>query len=717
MINVLSIFIPKKSRLLCKLLLFILFSGLSSSFLIHAQEKQRLEGLDFVLLSSDKPWLVSLVTPVIAKIHEDSKSKIPGLVLKGDFSNPKNLAFLTKQKQALLLIEESDHLPLSWKNISQERFSSKKHPTTIGAFLAHRFWKKSDRLVIAFLDSPKDMIKGSLLAAYWKVPFIPIKKTESPLQIKRNQEKISRIISSLGTKEVFIADNDTEKISLYLGNTNFKRTILTSTELEKSLRQAAPSKIKNLIVTNILPQENNVQQTAWLAPYLALAHQGSIVYTETSNPKEAEKKVLSYIDQHKIFPRNITLLASYFNLGVITMNDPNILGEYEVEIEPCSYHESKAISWGVGRIASDNVEEASLLITRSLWRKGLLGKQKKQVLMVANDGGDLPFAETISRATAREFKNHRIAVDQYYENPSNMPSILKTADNAQLIIFEGHVNNQYIFPSEDDEEEILRMEDGDVYLPFLRYETETRDLKGLALVVLQSCHSLEEPTARSIFEAGGVGLVGSVTNIHSASGSAFIKAFCDNLLYRRCTVGEALRDARNYFLCLARLKLGREHSQIAKVMRVALSFRFWGDPELRLHLSSQKAPLRSPIKAKFTPQHNIRIHTPEKHLAKSKTEQYFTRMFPACSLAGIVKRLKKREDRRLMVFYFFRLKLPKDFRHFSEKDLRREQDPDFRSVYMLDYFERALYVLYFPKKDEAKDSILLKFTRNKPSEK
>ena len=94
----------------------------------------------------------------------------------------------------------------------------------------------------------------------------------------------------------------------------------------------------------------------------------------------------------------------------------------------------------------------------------------------------------------------------------------------------------------------------------------------MPLVILQSCHSLEEPVTQQFLQLGGVGLIGSVTNIHSASNSTFIKALCDSMLYQGAPTGEALRDARNYYLCWRDLKAKRGHTELAKVHRVALSF-------------------------------------------------------------------------------------------------------------------------------------------------
>ena len=97
-----------------------------------------------------------------------------------------------------------------------------------------------------------------------------------------------------------------------------------------------------------------------------------------------------------------------------------------------------------------------------------------------------------------------------------------------------------------------------------------------------------------IDELGGVALVGSVTPIHSGSGSALVKALSDAVLYRGATLGEALRDAQNYLFCLEDLKARRGQKEQAKSRRVALSFRLWGDPELRVLAGVGRAGRPSP---------------------------------------------------------------------------------------------------------------------------
>jgi len=209
---------------------------------------------------------------------------------------------------------------------------------------------------------------------------------------------------------------------------------------------------------------------------------------------------------------------------------------------------------------------------------------------------------------------------------------------------------------------------------------------------------------------GCIALVGSTTNVHSASGSAFVKVLVDGILYRNATLGEALRDARNYFFCLADLKVRRGHSQQAKACRVSLSFRLWGDPELRVFPRELRPPRRPPPKAAWEENGKLRVTLPGRRLPTARTQQYLARLFPGAEAAGIVKRLKKREARRISPIYYFRLKLPAGFAADDLEGLVRDGQATTRGVFRLDDGNRFLHGVYFPCKETRNEDFLLRLT-------
>ncbi|MFH1732784.1 MAG: hypothetical protein ABIF82_14190 [Planctomycetota bacterium] len=236
-------------------------------------------------------------------------------------------------------------------------------------------------------------------------------------------------------------------------------------------------------------------------------------------------------------------------------------------------------------------------------------------------------------------------------------------------------------------------------------------LDGMPLVILQSCHSLEENTARVVFRRGGSGLIGSVTNIHSASGSSLIKAFCDGVLYRGETAGEALKNARNYFMCLAELKAKRGHKEQDKVYRVAMSFRLWGDPEMQVIHRDPAKPKLKPVSFTWAEPDRLVVAVPRHRLPNVKTDKYEARMFPNSGAAGIVKRLKKQPQRRLMPIYFSTLTPPEGFVKAGFSAVNRAEDKNPRSVFLLDDHCRSLCILYFPETEKARAAFTLQFRK------
>ena len=239
--------------------------------------------------------------------------------------------------------------------------------------------------------------------------------------------------------------------------------------------------------------------------------------------------------------------------------------------------------------------------------------------------------------------------------------------------------------------------------------SDREPLKGLPVVILQTCDSLDGDMMRRIHELGGVALVGSTSHIHSASGASLIKAVSDGLLYRGESLGEAMRDAQNYFFCLQDLKNGRGHSQQAKSQRVALSFQLWGDPELKVFAREVKRPKAKPVSIEWRGADELAVAVPSRRLETAETEKYFVRMFPASQTAGLVKRLKHRPVRRVTPTYFFRLPLPQDFAGRGFGALARPDDEPNRAVFRVDPLGRFLYVLYYPKEEKPNETFSLQF--------
>jgi hypothetical protein len=234
------------------------------------------------------------------------------------------------------------------------------------------------------------------------------------------------------------------------------------------------------------------------------------------------------------------------------------------------------------------------------------------------------------------------------------------------------------------------------------------ELEGCPLVILQSCSSLRGEAASAAMRAGACGVIGSVTGIHSASGSSFVKAWSDAVLYHGTTAGEAMRDARNYFLLLARLKEARGHREQAKVLRVGLSFRLWGDPETVVLPEIKGQPTRRPITGMLQGR-QVTLRLPRRKLPEARTSRYVVRAFPGSQTAGIVKRLKDKDYRRLMPVYFLRLDRPAGLSMDNRQALARQGDTDRRAVFSTDPLGRYVYVLYLPDEERGREKVTLEF--------
>jgi hypothetical protein len=732
----------------------------------HIRVKNSNKPLDLIAIPEEEEWLALVAAPIAARIKNQRKMPIV-VVVPSDPSE--------KQRRLIEQLKfKSNSFAVFSQNPNRDLFDAPDYSpvrlqvarpnlTQTSILLVKSYWEKADTAVIAFTREPEAAILASTLAAHLCMPFIPYES-------RRSSGELSRALDALDVKTVLFCtnelDDDESVTSSRLGHfASFRQKVefLNCPTINRRIINLLKIKnIHNLILTRVPEPESDVGAQSWIGPYLSVMRGAPVVLCSSSDGITAEEQVYALIMSNSLRPRTLTILGDYDSIGSITVRDEENLDDYELNVDPCSRPLQGAAAMGVGRIPFTELWACSVMLARGLAREYILQNSKPQVLMVANPNsqyGSLPLAETVSRATAEEFKNLKITINEFYGVGSNSPDIVEAAKKAHLIIYQGHISDQQLF---QDPSDIFEFEEGyeedleyitsddlivnsavsgedticvsdetssdfssnqtnvygdlpislssEVGISLLESYDQIEQLEGLPLIVLQSCHSLEEDIANKVFNLGGIGMVGSVTNIHSASGSAFIKAFCDGLLYRSDTVGEALRDARNYFLCLTELKRKRNHTQMAKVYRVALSFCLWGDPELRFTTDLTKRPRRRLVSATFIDHDTIRISTPKIRLPQSRTIKYFIRNFPGSEVAGIVKRIKNEEIRRIKPIYFSRLPLPNKFDRHKYTNLHRDGESDDRTAFSIDPMGRYIYILYFPEKETKGEKFELLFT-------
>jgi hypothetical protein len=618
-----------------------------------------------------------------------------------------------------------------------------RDPTAAGVSIATTLWRKSTTVVMADPTDAIASILGGTLAAHRRVPLIPARDLAA---VRRAWPELAR----LGVERVIIAGNGAPP--KWRKAIPVKIEVLDRGGLEGAIIEAiGAARVRNVVVART-PGKDDIGATAWLAPYLASVRKSAVLLVDTHDPAVVEKSVRGRLRALGLAPRTITLLADY---NAISMHEMAITfgpGEGskvdELSVEPFTRPQDHAASSaGVGRIPFDNLEDSSTLLVRGFLRDRLLDEARLEArtLMVGNvvsspTSRGLPLGETISRLTVAELENAGIKVDAFFRRQPTDPAPLAALPRATLVLYEGHINHQVLFgnPPRDsgDTEEIEEpTTDDNGLLPGTgesvslsvsgirndpRWARQTRPssppgapaLEGLPLVVLQACNSLEAEMTTDIYRRGGVGVIGSVSNVHSASGAAFVKALVHGPVDRGETVGEALRDARNFFFLLQDLKSARNHKEKAQSLRAALSFRLWGDPEVRIFSRRSHRPRRRKLLKARVKDGAVVLRAPRRRLPESRTPKYYARIFSGEMLAGIVKRRKNREERRLSPLRYVRLKAPPSLTgttgYVGTDDAK---EGDRRGVYRVDDSGRYVYVLHFPRQTRAGTSTTLHFRR------
>ncbi|MGA2034304.1 MAG: hypothetical protein ABSG68_18820 [Thermoguttaceae bacterium] len=724
------------------------------------------EFADVVAVTEDAPWIMAVAAPVVAKLGP--LGRFPLLIA---ISNPPAheadwLVTAARTRRAVMLAADGEpKLAASWARVPVEVLSLGSNPSDASLLVAKRFWKHCERVVLAVADDPEALILGSALAANLSVPLLIRQRTDS-------QAAVAQALGKLHAERVLLAVTDPEMAPHWAAGPRYALDVLGPRDLERRLIEAWGARnVRNIILARLPDERSGVGATAWLAPYMSLTRRAPIVLSHSASAAVAETDIADLVGRAGLQPRTVTVLADYGSLGqnVVDIEAEESLvnqapagaaaatsadlarahEKYKVRTEPCVPTDlANVAAVGVGRIPLESLADASVLFCRGLLRERRLATRPARLLMVANSSivrRPLPLCETISRVTAEEFKNLGIAVDEFYGKLADSPEVLAAARNATWIIYEGHVSYQDLFdvpsPSRASsegyfEEELESLGEnsrpagkeaaglaappaGGAGAPPRTVVAEGGNrlqgpLEGLPVVVLQSCDSLDEPVLWRIDELGGVAVIGSVTPIHSGSGSALVHALADAALYRGDTLGEALRDAQNYLFCLEDLKVRLGMHEQAKTRRVALSFRLWGDPEIQVLPGPRRQPQHDPVAAQWTAPGELTVQVPAERLPEARSSKYYAQMFPDTQAASMVKQREGESLRRVTPVYFFRVSLPSNAEGASAADWQPAGSAAKRTAVRLDVRGRCLYVVHFPDTEKAGGTIVLRLRRAEP---
>ncbi len=679
------------------------------------------------------------------------------------------LLSLTPGRRAIVLTtSDSVKLGSTLKKRPVELLRVGNSPGAASAAVARRFWKESHEVVVAAADDPEAVVLGSALAASLGVPLLLCQEDEAgaalsavlkELSVTRMLVAVSDIkksphwvqdyeiparillpaalqhglIAALGADRVHnvvVARAPDERAGV--GHTAWLAPYLSLARgAAVVLTHAQGAAVAEADVQELIHRESLQPRTVTiLADYASIGYR----YVEL-DPGNGETE---RAEPPAVVCQPATSAATVVSGGTaILPTVPSPPPHYIVRTEPfVPCQPEQLATLGVGRIPLESLGDASVFFARGLLRERLLGKAEPRLLMVANSGAmrrSLPMCETISRVTAAEFKNFDVHVDEFYGKLTDSPEILTAAQSANLILYEGHVSYQDLidapilrrsqsqdYPWEEDELEGVvigrnaadRHEDQGQPPRVVMAEPAPGHLQGpltgMPIFFLQSCESLDDSVLWRMDELGGVAVIGSMTPIHSGCGSSLLNAAMTSLLYRGGTLGEALRDAENYMFCVEELKARRGHTEMAKGVRVALSFRLWGDPELHVLPGRLGAPRQAPVRAKWEDDDTVRIDLPESRLPEARNEKYVACMFPNCQTAGLLKTVGE-SAKRISPVYYFCLPLPQSMADRDVVELEPSRSDARRVDARLDRSRGLLYLVYYPEQEAPGDSIVLRF--------
>jgi len=649
-----------------------------------------------IVVPESCPWLAPMAAAASAGLARGGA--MPLVVVAGEPFHPTGQSLLSRavarpDDRILVLGSENGKLDLpAVLRSACEELRLADDPSEASLRLAQRVWGRSRDVVCALRDDPAGIILAGALAARWNKPLVIVPAIRP--------EPLARIARELGAQRATIAGSPGQDEGQGYRGGPIEIEVLDRRGLQQRLASLSrPEDIHTIVVSRTPESDRRIGATAWLAPWVALARGGVVDLCRSSGPTNAETHVDELVQRLALHPRSVTILADYDSIGThvakIQDGEQDNATRYRVGTEPCAPRDLGQFGYrAVGRIPFASLADASTLFAAGLIRERQMHGPAR-VAMIANPGPEemqLPLCEAISRLTAQEYKNCGLQVAEFYRVPASSPEPRLAAQKADLIVYQGHIEHQELFP--DPRRKNKQAVEGQP-----AEGIEPLALENLPVVVLQTCQSARGlGFLQMIHDAGGVALIGTATEVHSASGSSLTKAMTNAWLYRHYTLGEALRDAQNYFACLVDLKSRRGHQQQFKTERAALAFRLWGDPELRV-LPDPISPRQTPVAAHLEGLDQVTLTVPSSRLPEVRSEGYSACMFPGCVAAGIVIPGSEGNLRKVVPLYYFRLSLPEG--HPWLKEPPAAVTASDRLVFRVDPAGRFLYVLWFPSRERA----------------
>jgi hypothetical protein len=643
--------------------LFSLAFGAGSRTLRAAPPEERV-----VYLARDLPDenLIVLGAALAAWRHDSV------LLLDSAKAAPYLKAFLTAYKPTKVIPVGAP----SAENDLESRLGFTPAPSIVwghGAPLAlwRSLFSRADDVVVCPAHPRGSLLEAACLAGALRAPLYVVHghANETVKLTKRLREWHTRRVFLIGKADKLAAElKGVERVPL-------KSESTVAAAYQKQLAQQA--RIECVVLANPADTGEERGSMSALAPWLALCKHAALVLTNKEGTNVAEVVERSL---RREALRHVDALLLAANLKAIPMwQRPNpIPGDKDphIEMEPMTPTGRRPFTFAVGRLFHEDRAIVPLLLARQRLLAEANGPRK--ALVVSNPGGGLSLLETFSRNTIQELRNAGYQTTTLIGHEVRRDELRKKLAAHDLFLWEGHHNtlmHEYEFPSWDEP------------LP-------------PTFVFLQSCLALAEPKVHPLLGRGAVGVIGSSTRTYSASGGACSLAFFNALLYEQRSVGDALRQAKNFLLAYSLLKekrLGKGATRTGANVRAAWAFTLWGDPTLKL-----PPPRRSAADPQHLPpiRHEVRGNTiivslPGKAPNLVQTDRYQVALPPNGRLAGLVRKEKVEERRPLVPFVFAEVHLPRGRPGLTPR--LSGKLPSNRWVFCWDERRRCGYLLATPR--------------------
>jgi hypothetical protein len=452
-------------------------------------------------------------------------------------------------------------------------------------------------------------------------------------------------------------------------------------------------RIENAVFTNPADTRGEMGGISALAPWIAPRRNAALLLTnaEGSNVAEAMERA----QRHEAL-RQVDALLYLANLKAIPVwRRPNPIPgdkDQQIEMEPLTPSGNQPFTFSVGRLFHEDRAIVPLMLARQ--QMLLESRRPLKALVASNSGGSLSLLETFSRNTIEALRQAGVETTTLIGNKVSRYEVRKQMPLHNLFLWEGHsgtLMNDYEFPTWDD-------------------------AVPPTFVFLQSCLSLTEPRVGSLLNRGAFAVLGSSTRTYSGSGGATSLAFFNAVLHEDRTVGDALRQAKNFLLVYALLKdkrLGKGATRTGANIRSAWAFTLWGDPTLKLPVPprSNTRPSSPPIPegdkggvpfvCHEVQGNTIVISLPDKAKVPVQTDKYRTELLPNERAAGLVKKEKIDDRRPLVPIVFAEVYLPRG--RMGVTPHLSSRVPSNRWVFCWDERRRRGYLLITPRPQDTEE--------------